>query len=86
MGGIMNESKNMNQSKKKMSGKSTIVRHSLRQIEALRERGVDPTRADAPEAESLGADFWKSERVVMPTGKTSATPKSPVVPTSPHLL
>jgi uncharacterized protein (DUF4415 family) len=26
---------------------------------------------DAPEAESLGAEFWKSARVAMPTGKTS---------------
>jgi uncharacterized protein (DUF4415 family) len=54
-----------------MSAKSTIVKHSLRQIEALRERGEDPSRVDLPEAESLGAEFWKSARVVMPTGKTS---------------
>jgi len=37
----------------------------------MRERGEDPTRLDAPEAPSLGAEFWKSARVVMPTGKTS---------------
>ena len=43
----------------------------LSEIEALRERGEDPTRRDAPEAESLGANFWKSARVVMPPGKTS---------------
>ena len=54
-----------------MNGKSTIVRHSLSEIRSLRERGEDPTRADAPEAESLGPDFWKSARVVMPKGKTS---------------
>jgi uncharacterized protein (DUF4415 family) len=37
----------------------------------MRERGEDPTSADAPDAESLGAEFWSSARVVMPTGKTS---------------
>jgi uncharacterized protein (DUF4415 family) len=47
------------------------VKYSLSQVEALRERGEDPTHPDAPEAESLGAEFWKSARVVMPTGKTS---------------
>jgi len=38
---------------------------------ALRDRGRDRTRPDAPDAESLGKDFWKSARVVMPPGKTS---------------
>jgi uncharacterized protein (DUF4415 family) len=54
-----------------MSVKSTTVRHSLREIDALRQRGEDPIRTDAPEAESLGAEFWKSARVVVPSGKTS---------------
>ena len=54
-----------------MSGKSTIVRRSLREIGALRLRGEDQTRSDAPEAESLGAEFWKSARMVVPKGKTS---------------
>jgi uncharacterized protein (DUF4415 family) len=54
-----------------MSGKPTIVRHSLNKIHALRKLGQDPTSADAPEAESLGAEFWKSAKVVMPTEKTS---------------
>jgi uncharacterized protein (DUF4415 family) len=54
-----------------MSEKSTIVRHSLSEVAALRERGEDPTRADAPEAEFLGPEFWESARVVMPPGKTS---------------
>lgn len=54
-----------------MKEKSTIVRHSLSQIEAMRERGEDTTSPDAPEAESLGADFWRNARVVMPGGKTS---------------
>jgi len=54
-----------------MSEKSIIVRHSLSQVHVLRECGQDQTRADAPEAESLGAEFWKSARVVLPSGKTS---------------
>ena len=54
-----------------MNEKSTTVRHSLSQIKAMRERGQDQTSSDAPEAESLGAEFWSSARVVMPAGKTS---------------
>jgi len=54
-----------------MNEKSTIVRHSLSQIRMMREQGKDETSPDAPEAESLGADFWSSARVVMPGGKTS---------------
>lgn len=37
----------------------------------MREQGEDKTNPDAPEAESLGADFWRNARVVMPVGKTS---------------
>jgi uncharacterized protein (DUF4415 family) len=54
-----------------MKDKSTIVRHSLIQIGAFGERGEDKTSPDAPEAESLGADFWDTAPVVMPGGKTS---------------
>jgi uncharacterized protein (DUF4415 family) len=54
-----------------MKEKSTIVKHSISKIRAMRERGEDCTRTDAPAAASLGAAFWKSARVVMPTGKTS---------------
>ncbi|MBV8472529.1 MAG: BrnA antitoxin family protein [Hyphomicrobiales bacterium] len=54
-----------------MNEKSTTARHSLSAIRAMRQRGEDRTRADAPETESLGADFWKSARVRMPAGKTS---------------
>ena len=54
-----------------MSRKPIIVRYTLSEVEALRERGEDPTRPDAPEAEDLGEEFWKSARVVMPSGKTS---------------
>jgi uncharacterized protein (DUF4415 family) len=47
------------------------VRHSLSEISALREAGEARTSPDAPEAESLGAEFWRAARVVMPAGKTS---------------
>ena len=54
-----------------MKKKSTTARYSLSEIQALRDRGQDKTRRNAPRAESLGADFWKSARIVMPSGKTS---------------
>lgn len=54
-----------------MKKKSNIVRHSLSEIRAIRDRGEDETSRDAPEAESLGADIWLGARVVMPRGKTS---------------
>jgi uncharacterized protein (DUF4415 family) len=54
-----------------MNRKSTTVKHSLSEIHSMRERGLDETRSDAPGAESLGAEFWKSARVVVPPGKTS---------------
>ena len=34
----------------------------------MREQGKDETSPDAPEAESLGADFWRTAHVVMPGG------------------
>ena len=54
-----------------MNEKSTIVTYSLSEIRAMRARGLDRTRDDAPEAESLGEDFWKNARVILPRGKTS---------------
>lgn len=54
-----------------MKKKSTTVRHSLDEIRKMRECGLDKTDADAPRAESLGEDFWRSARVVLPPGKTS---------------
>ncbi len=54
-----------------MRKKSTIARYSLREVEVLRKRGEDPTRPGAPEAQSLGKDFWKCARVVLPPGKMS---------------
>ncbi len=54
-----------------MREKPTTARYSLSDIRAKRAGGEDGTRADAPEAESLGEDFWKGARVVMPRGKTS---------------
>lgn len=61
----------MSRKRTEMKEKSTLARHSLSQVRAMRERGEDKTSPDAPEAESLGADFWSSARVVMPGGKTS---------------
>jgi len=37
----------------------------------MRECGDDKTSPNASEAKSLGAEFWKTARVVMPSGKTS---------------
>jgi uncharacterized protein (DUF4415 family) len=54
-----------------MKEKSTTVRHSLSQIQTLRERGEDKVIVDAPEAEPLGAEFWNAARVVMPGRRTS---------------
>ena len=48
-----------------MNEKSPTVRHSLSKIKAMRERGQDQTSPEAPEAESLGAEFWSSARVVI---------------------
>jgi uncharacterized protein (DUF4415 family) len=48
-----------------------MAKYSLSEIEAIRDRGEDPTRSDAPEADSLGKDFWSSARVIVPPGKTS---------------
>ena len=62
-----------------MNEKSAIARHFLSQVKAMRECGGDKTSPDAPEAESLGADFWKSTRVVMPPGKTSASRRNELV-------
>ncbi len=56
-----------------MSEKSTFVRYTMSEIKAMRARGEDQTRDDAPRGESFGPDFWKNARVVMPEdrGKTS---------------
>jgi len=47
------------------------VRHCLSEIKELREQGQDQTSPQAPAAKSLGAEFWRSARVVVPAGKTS---------------
>lgn len=43
----------------------TTVQYSAKQVKAMRRRGLDKTSPDAPEAESLGPDFWKNARPVM---------------------
>jgi len=57
-----------------MNRKSTIVRHSLSQIDGMRKLGQNHTRVDAPEAGSLGTEFRKSAQVAIPDGKTSFHP------------
>jgi uncharacterized protein (DUF4415 family) len=54
-----------------MKRKSTIAKYSLSEVQDLRKRGKDQVRSSTPEAASLGEEFWKSARVVMPRGKTS---------------
>ena len=55
-----------------MSEKPTIVRRSLSEVLAIRERGEDPIDPNAPEADDdLGPDFWKNAKVIYPSGKTS---------------
>jgi uncharacterized protein (DUF4415 family) len=54
-----------------MTQKNTKVRYSFSTIKKKVARGASKTRTDAPEAESLGEEFWKRARVVMPRGKTS---------------
>ena len=54
-----------------MNEKSTIVRHSLEEINALSELPEHQTRPDAPEAEPLREGFWDNAKIVMPRGKTS---------------
>lgn len=54
-----------------MNKKSTTVRYSLSEARKRAAGGEFQTRPDAPEAESLGEEFWKKARVVVPQGKTS---------------
>ena len=56
-----------------MSKKSTIVRYTLDEIKAKLASGEDQTREDAPEAESLGEDFWKNAKVIMPRAKKAVS-------------
>lgn len=56
-----------------MSKNPIIVRYSIDEIDAKIARGESQTRADAPEAESLGDDFWANAKVVMPRIKTAVS-------------
>lgn len=47
------------------------MKYSHSEIKAMRARGEDKTRSGAPEAESLGEEFWRKAHVVMPGAKTS---------------
>jgi hypothetical protein len=53
----------------KMKNKQMIAKYSLNEIKAMRARGEDRTHSDAPAAESLEPDFWKSARMVSPRDK-----------------
>lgn len=52
-----------------MMKKNTIVRYSLDELLQMKERGELRSNPDAPEGESLGAEFWAKAVVVEP--KTS---------------
>ena len=56
-----------------MSRKSTIVRYSAAKIKTRIARGEDQTRDDAPEAESLGEEFWSKAKLVMPRTKEAVS-------------
>ena len=46
--------------------KSNITRVSLDDIKEMKARGEIHHNPDAPEGESLGADFWAKARIVEP--------------------
>lgn len=56
-----------------MTKKPTIVRYTLDEIEAKIARGESRTRKDAPEAESLGKEFWSKAKLVMPRTKQAVS-------------
>ena len=53
-----------------MSESDIMASYTLSEIRAMRARGEDKSRADAPEAEPLGDAFWKRARRVNPRDKT----------------
>ena len=53
-----------------MSENNIVANYTLDEIRAMRARGDDKTRTDAPEAEPLGNAFWKHARRVNPRDKT----------------
>ena len=54
-----------------MTGKGTIKRYTLAEIDAMIARGEDQTRPDAPEGPPMGEKFWKNAIVVGPDRKSS---------------
>ncbi|EJM98819.1 BrnA antitoxin family protein [Phyllobacterium sp. YR531] len=54
-----------------MSKKSTTAKYSLSEIARTSDKEGQAEYDCAPEAESLGEDFWESARVILPKGKTS---------------
>jgi hypothetical protein len=53
-----------------MSDEPKIVTYTMSEIMAMREDGEDKTDPNTPEAESLGAEFWKNARIVLSYGQT----------------
>lgn len=53
------------------SSSGGIVSYSLTELRAMRDRGEDRTRPDAPEGEDLGEDFWAKAVWVEPAGRKS---------------
>jgi uncharacterized protein (DUF4415 family) len=50
---------------------TTIVRMSLEQARAMRDRGESRTRPDAPDGPPLGDDFWANAVLVEPANRKS---------------
>jgi uncharacterized protein (DUF4415 family) len=50
---------------------TTIVRMSLEQARAMKDRGETKTRPDAPDGPPLGDDFWANAVLVEPANRKS---------------
>ena len=54
-----------------MTKRNATVRYSLSEIKKKLARGEGKTRADAPEGQPVGKEFWKRARVVKPKEENS---------------
>lgn len=61
--------------------KSTIVRHTLEELQQMKERGELRSNPNAPIGESLGAEFWATATIVEPK-----TPKPVLLKLDPDVL
>jgi uncharacterized protein (DUF4415 family) len=55
-----------------MTANAITKRLSLTEIKAAIARGEDGTRADAPEAETVGDKFWASNVVIEPEARKTS--------------